>query len=273
MSLPLPASVVGAVTTTRHSGIVNVAHRGASSVAPENTLAAIRSAVDSGADLVEVDVQRSRDGALVLMHDTSLVRTTNVRRVFPHRQPWKVGDFSYDELMRLDAGSWKSGEFAGETIPRFTDVIEVIRGSEAGLLVELKAVGQHPGIVSDLISEVRGLPGYRELAVDSRRLIAQSFDFAAMKDHKTQEPSIPVALLGTPAKANLPALATWADFINPRHSFAFQGYVEHVHALGMGCLVWTVDRVPAMKRALRMGVDGIITNRPDVLARVGLTRR
>ena len=76
------------------SRVLTIAHRGASADAPENTLAAVRRAVAVGADLVEVDVQRTRDGALVLMHDTTLTRTTDVRRVFPHRAPWRVADFT-----------------------------------------------------------------------------------------------------------------------------------------------------------------------------------
>src|SRR5688572_7762400 len=101
----------------RHSQVLNVAHRGASGDHPENTLAAIRAAITLEVDSVELDVQRARDGALVLMHDTSLVRTTNARKVFPHRAPWNVADFDYDDLMRLDAGAWKHESFSGEPIP------------------------------------------------------------------------------------------------------------------------------------------------------------
>ena len=96
----------------------------------------------------------------------------------------------------------------------------------------------------------------------------QSFSFAAMKEHKTLAPSVPVGLLGTPSRANLPALGTWADQVNPSHVSVDKGYVDHVHRAGMRCLVWTVDRPPAMKRALRLGADGVITNRPHVLGRL-----
>jgi glycerophosphoryl diester phosphodiesterase len=149
-----------------------------------------------------------------------------------------------------------------------SDAIDVIRPTETGLLLEIKAPAQHPGIVAELVATIQGLPDYQELAVEARRLMVQSFAVAAMKEHKTREPSVPVGILGSPAKGNLPALATWADLINPRHSLVSKGYVDHVHTLGMGCLVWTVDRSAAMKRALRLGVDGVITNRPEVLARV-----
>jgi glycerophosphoryl diester phosphodiesterase len=219
-------------------------------------------------DLIELDVQRCRDGALVLMHDTTLVRTTNAQRVFPTRGPWRVADFTFDELTRLDAGGWKSRGFAGEPVPTLDEALEVIGSSDAGLLLELKAPELYPGIVSDVVSTMRGIPGYVESAAAERRLVVQSFNFAAMKDHKTQAPAVPVGLLGAPPVANLPVLASWADQVNPNHLKVDQAYVDHVHRLGMECLVWTVDWGPAMRRALGLGVDGVITNRPDHLARL-----
>lgn len=271
MHLPLPL-VSNASPVRRPDRILNVAHRGASWEAPENTLAALRRAVDLGADKVEVDVQRSRDGALVLMHDTTLVRTTNVRQVYPGRAPWRVADFTYGELLRLDAGSWKSALFAGEVIPTLGQAIELVHRAGAGLLLELKAPEAHPGIVTDLVAVMRDVPGFVAAAVPDRRLIVQSFNVAAMKEHKTIAPAVPVGLLGSPARANLPALATWADQVNPSHLAVDKGYVDAVHGLGMDCLVWTVNRVPAMKRVLRLGVDGIITNRPCRLGRVLATQ-
>lgn len=254
--------------TARSGRMANVAHRGASADVAENTLAAIRRAIAHEADLVELDVQRTRDGELVLMHDSTLVRTTDVRKVFPTRGPWRVADFTYDELARLDAGSWRSPELAGERIPTLAEAIEVIRPSRAGLLLELKSPELYPGIVSDVVGTMRGARGYVDEAVPRGRLVVQSFSYAAMKDHKTQEPSVPVGLLGAPSRANLPVLATWADQVNPSHFSVDKGYVDHVHRLGMACLVWTVNRGPAMRRAVRMGVDGIITNRPDALGRL-----
>lgn len=267
MRLSLPVASTQPLTA-RSGRMANVAHRGASADVAENTLAAIRRAIAHEADLVELDVQRTRDGELVLMHDSTLVRTTDVRKVFPTRGPWRVADFTYDELTRLDAGSWRSPELAGERIPTLAEAIEVIRPSRAGLLLELKSPELYPGIVSDVVGTMREARGYVDEAVPRGRLVVQSFSYAAMKDHKTQQPSVPVGLLGAPSRANLPVLATWADQVNPSHFSVDKGYVDHVHRLGMACLVWTVNRGPAMRRAVRMGVDGIITNRPDALGRV-----
>lgn len=248
--------------------VVNVAHRGASAYAPENTLAAVRKAIGRDSDLVELDVHRSADGALVLLHDTTLTRTTNVRQVFPHRAPWLVGDFSLPEIRRLDAGSWKSQDFAGERVPTLAEAIEVLRPSRAGLLLELKAVALYPGIVPEVVAALREVPGYVESATEANRLVVQSFDHGAMWEHKALEPAVPVGLLGTPAPERLARLATWAACVNPSLWSADAAYVAAVHRHRMGCLVWTVNRASAMRRALQMGVDGVITNRPDVLQRV-----
>jgi len=249
----------------RHA--LNVAHRGASEEMPENTLGAIRRAVEVGADMVEIDVHRSKDGAVVLMHDTTLARTTDAQRVFPGRGPWRVGDFTLDELKRLDAGSWKSPDLAGEPVPTLTEALELVSRSRTGLLLELKAPEQYPGIVSDVVMAMREVPGALG-AAEAGQLVVQSFNYAAMKEHKTREASVPVGLLGTPARANLPALGTWADQVNPSHLSVDKAYVDQVHDLGMACFVWTVNHAPTMRRALRLGVDGVITNRPRSFGRV-----
>jgi glycerophosphoryl diester phosphodiesterase len=246
---------------------LNIAHRGASAAAPENTIVAMRRAVRDGADLVEVDVQRSRDGALVLLHDTTLHRTTDARTRFPDRSPWRVGDFTLDELRRLDAGGWWSPGHAGERIPTLDELFDTLRGTGVGVQLELKVPAAHPGVVHDLATFLDEQPVGTDVVV-------QSFDFAAMKELKTRVPEVPVGLLGRPAHGNLAALATWADQVNPSHRSVDRAYVEKLHDLGLECRVWTVDRTLAMRRAVRLGVDGIITNRPDALGRLlsGSTR-
>lgn len=265
MRLKLPVADSSTRPEVPHR-VTNVAHRGASALAPENTLAALRAAITVGADMVEVDVQRTKDGALVLMHDTTLARTTDAKRRLPGRAPWRVGDLTYDELSGLDAGAWKSARFAGERVPTLDDAIGLLAPSRTGVLLEVKTPGLYPGIVSDLVASLRRVSGYVADVAPSGRLVVQSFDYAAMKEHATQAPEIPVGLLGMPARENLPALATWAGQVNPSHFAVDRRYVDQVHALGMTCHVWTVNRRPAMRRVLRMGVDGVITNRPDVLA-------
>jgi glycerophosphoryl diester phosphodiesterase len=250
-----------------------VAHRGASAEAPENTLAAVRRAIARDADLVEVDVQRTKDGALVVLHDTTLARTTDVRRLFPLRKPWLVGDFTLDEISRLDAGGWWSELFAGEGVPTLEQVVDVVRPSRAGLLVEVKATALHPGLAADVATTLRSVPGYLDEAVAAGRLIVQSFDHGAVRRHKQLEPGVPVGVLGTPTRAELGALATWADQVNPVHWSVRPAFVDAVHRHGLECQLWTVDRVAHMRRALDAGADGVITNHPDVLRRLVEDRR
>ena len=133
-------------------GVTCIAHRGASAYAAENTLSAIRAAIGLGADMVEIDVQRSRDGQLVLVHDATLNRTTDVQRKFPRRAPWKVGDFTYAEMCRLDAGSWRSDRDSGERIATLAEAIDLVRGSHAGLVLELKTPQRYPGVASDVVA-------------------------------------------------------------------------------------------------------------------------
>jgi glycerophosphoryl diester phosphodiesterase len=245
--------------------IANVAHRGASAKAPENTLAAFREGIAMKSDLIETDVQRSKDGVLVLMHDTTLSRTTDVEQVFPDRSPWRVADFTYAEMRRLDAGSWKSAEYAGEPVPTLAQAVETIRPSRSGFLLEIKAPQLYPGIEAEVAEQFRAFPGYVESAVAAGRLVVQSFSFDSMRRYDAVQPEVPVGLLGTPSVDQLPSLAEFAEQVNPHHKSIEASYVDAVHAAGMECLVWTVDAPADMNRAADLGVDGIITNKPDVL--------
>lgn len=248
--------------------VVTVAHRGSSAAAPENTLAAFRLGVSQGSDLIESDVQRSKDGALVLMHDTTLSRTTNVEQVFPDRSPWRVRDFTLAEIKLLDAGSWKAPEFAGEPVPTLGEMVDAVRPSQSGILMELKAPELYPGIEAEVAREFASAPGYVTSGVASERLVVQSFNWDSMRTYAQVQPEVPVGLLGKPSVAELPALALWADQINPSFRSFDAAYVEQVHRLGMDVLTWTVDAPADMHAVLDRGVDGVITNRPETLESV-----
>lgn len=245
--------------------VLEIAHRGSSFEMPENTLAAFQEAIDDKADLVEIDVQRSADGVLVVMHDTDLRRTTNVEEVYPDRTSYLVKDFTYAELQLLDAGSWKGAEFVGEPIPTLEEVIDLVRPSRSGLLVEIKAPHLYPGIAQDLVDVLAAEPGYLQSAVANERLVVQSFDWGFMREFDTLLPQVPAGLLGTPTVAQLPELSTWAEQVNPHYSSVTADYVGAVHEWGMDLNTWTVDDPTVMRRMIDLGVDGIITNKPDVL--------
>ncbi|CAA9359990.1 MAG: Glycerophosphoryl diester phosphodiesterase [uncultured Nocardioidaceae bacterium] len=255
-TLPLPSAAV-----QRGSAPWCVAHRGASDVAPENTLAAVRAAVAAGADHIEIDVRRTADRALVLHHDASLARTTDVQAVYPDRAPWRVGDFTLAELTRLDAGTWFAPTYAGEPVPTLEQVLDVLRGTGVGLMLELKEPGHQPGVVSELASELR----FQAARPASPRVLVQSFDHQAMALFKACESAFDVGLIGKPRRTQLARLATWAAAVNPHHYSVDAEYVEAVKTTGMRCMVWTPNSTRSMRRALRLGVDAVTTDRPAQL--------
>lgn len=252
-------------TQSAEVAVAEVAHRGSSFEAPENTIAAVQAGVADKADYVEIDVQRSADGELIVMHDTTLTRTTNVEEVFPDRASYAVSEFTLAELKQLDAGSWKGDQFAGEPVPTMQEVLDVLIPSQSGLLLEMKAPELYPGIVDDLVAELEAQPGYLDSGVANSRLVVQSFNWEFMADFNAQLPEVTAGLLGVPTDAQLVEFATWADQINPSYRAASVDFVDRVHELGMETYVYTVDREADMVQMVENGVDGIITNKPKVL--------
>ena len=140
-------------------GVQVIAHRGASARAPENTLSAVRAAVACGADGVEIDVRRSRDGEFVVLHDATLGRTTDVRRHRWKRSGPRVEELTLRQLRRLDAGSWKGPSFVGERIPTLVEVLDLVAATPARLLIEVKRpVGSDPGDLADLAALLDAAP-------------------------------------------------------------------------------------------------------------------
>ncbi|TXK42503.1 glycerophosphodiester phosphodiesterase family protein [Nonomuraea sp. C10] len=240
------------------AGVSNVAHRGASAYAPENTIGALKLAARQGADMFELDVQETKDRALILMHDTTLTRTTDVESVFPDRSPWQVGDFTLAEIRRLDAGSWFGPSFAGTRVPTLRQALKAMNRTGLGLLLEIKAPELYPGIERRTVLELRrSWPG---------PVVVESFDWDSMRTFHRLMPDVPVGLLGTPTADELAGLAEFAGQVNPPYRDLTPGYVEAVQELGMQVFTWTVDDPEIMRRLVSYRVDGIITNRPDVLA-------
>lgn len=242
-----------------------IAHRGSSGVAPENTVAAVRLAVRQGADVIENDIQRTADGELVVIHDTTLTRTTDVEQVFPDRAPWNVRDFTLAEIKRLDAGSWFAPEFAGEQVPTLGEWLAAV-GRRPGMLLEPKSPALYPGIEADLDEELTALRHY-DRAVRSGRIVVQSFDHAWLRDYAELAPEMTVGMLygSRPTGAEIEAAGEWADQVNPAMTVTTEAVVDAVHAEGLEIHVWTVNGGQDMRRARAWKVDGIITNYPQVL--------
>ncbi|EFE70151.1 glycerophosphodiester phosphodiesterase family protein [Streptomyces viridosporus] len=249
---------------------VVIAHRGASAYAPENTLAAVDRAAALGIDWVENDVQRTKDGELVVLHDDSLQRTTDVEEVFPGRAPWKVKDFTAAEIARLDAGSWFDPAYTGTRVPTLEQFVDRVEQNRQKLLLEIKNPQLYPGIEQETL-KLLGNEGWLDRRHLEGRLVVQSFSADSVRTVHALKPAVKTGFLGTPPVADLPAYAAFTDQINPSHGSLSAGYVTAVHALDgahgkpLEVLTWTVNDAAAARRVAGFGVDGIITNTPDVV--------
>jgi glycerophosphoryl diester phosphodiesterase len=231
---------------------LNIAHRGASALAPENTIAAFERAVELGADAIEFDIHLSRDGELVVIHDDTLDRTTDGSGPVRER---RLG-----ELMRLDAGRWFGEGFAGQRIPSLDEVLDRFAGKVA-LALEIKAGSTFfPGIEEKVISALRERAAIDQAAV-------ASFDHYALRRLKEIEPTIRTAalLVGRPVSLSALAGPAKADGLALEASFVTKTEVEACRAAGLQLAVWVVNDPAQMRHFIRLGVDGIITDRPDLL--------
>ncbi|MFF1924003.1 glycerophosphodiester phosphodiesterase [Streptomyces sp. NPDC058221] len=247
-----------------------ISHRGASAYAPENTLAAVDRARALGFDWVENDVQLTKDGVLVVIHDTDLKRTTDAEEVFPDRAPWAVKDFTAAEIARLDAGSWFGPQYAGVRVPTLRQYLDRIGHNRQNLLMEIKSPEIYPGIERATLSVLRQ-EGWLDRGHVRDRLVIQSFGADSVRTVHEQRPDVVTGFLGNPAVADLPSYAEFTDQINPTHTSVSGEYVAAVHALKgphrkrLRVNAWTVNDAEAARRVAGYGADGIITNAPDVV--------
>jgi glycerophosphoryl diester phosphodiesterase len=264
----LPASDAWAAVTGDRPAVI--AHRGASAYAPENTLAAVDKAAELGIRWVENDVQRTEDGELVVIHDDSLKRTTDVEEVYPDRAPWKVKDFTAAEIARLDAGSWFDHAYAGARVPTLRQYMERVELHRQNLLLEIKNPELYPGIEQQTL-KVLGNEGWLDHEHRASRLIVQSFSADSLRSVHNLKPAVKTGFLGTPPLADLAEYGTFADQINPSYTSISEGYVSSVHEYAgahgrpLEVFTWTVNDAGAARLVAGYGVDGIITNTPDVV--------
>lgn len=277
---------------------VCVAHRGASAYAPEHTLAAYALALEMGADYVEQDLQMTRDGILVCLHDTSLERTTNVEEVFPDRRnqaefertgnsTWLVAEFTLDELRRLDAGSWFDPKFAGERVPTFQEALDLVKG-RAGIYPELKEPGYYESFGLNMVDAVVAQLAANGLNTPEGQtatpVFIQSFSPEALKEMRAKSGDIYrlIQLVSVPQARELltdealPEVAAYAYGLGPSIALlrADPTRVQRAHALGLKLHPYTVREanLPAEFTDLEaytghllyeLGVDGLFTDNPD----------
>jgi glycerophosphoryl diester phosphodiesterase len=231
------------------------AHRGASRVAPENTLPAFEAAIRSGADGVELDVQFSSDGRLVVIHDLTLEALTDgAGRVAAH---------TFQALRALDAGSHFSPEFAGTRIPLLDEALDLLR-NRLLVNVELKSpdtVSAKIGAAVVTATRVHGM---------ADQVVISSFSPFAVRQAKRAGPEIECALL---VAHDLPAWMRWgltrryscADGIHPEALMVDAAYVSRARKARLPVRVWTVNDESEMRRMIDFGVDAVVTDVPDLM--------
>jgi glycerophosphoryl diester phosphodiesterase len=233
------------------SGILVIAHRGDSKVAPENTLPAFASAVAARADLVELDYLHSADGVPVVFHDDELDRTTDAC------QRWggtkiKLATKTLDELRTLDAGTWFDKKFAGTRIPTLDEALDTI---QAGSMTLIERKEGDPATCVELIQ--------RKNLLD--RVVVQSFDWDFLEGCHKRAGNLVIAALGdeefTPHKLD-DVGRTGARVVAWEDKYTTAGSIGAIHAKGYRAWVWTVDDPQRVAELVEAGIDGIITNVP-----------
>jgi glycerophosphoryl diester phosphodiesterase len=226
------------------------AHRGHSRAAPENTLSAIRKAVECGADYAEVDVQLTAEGVVVLLHDRDLKRVAG--------DPREIGELLYDEVRKQDVGTWFDPSFAGERIPTLAEVLDECRG-RIKLNIELKVYGSG----RRLALEVARLIGEQSFQFNC---LVTSFNYDALLEVKRHYPLVRTGLIVAYALGDVGQLEVEA--LSVRANWLSDEVLNEAHRVGKEVHVWTVNDAREMTRLMKRGVDNIITDEPDLLIRV-----
>lgn len=230
-----------------------VAHRGFSFIAPENTLASYKLAIEAGADMAECDVYLTKDNVLVLMHDRTIERTTGNKG--------RLRDLTLEEVRKLDAGKWKAPQYAGEGIPTLVETLNLVKG-KLRLVIEIK----EETIAADVVKAIKSTD------VLPQDVMIFSFYDKAVEEIAKIEPLLPTTwLLDDPGvgmaewrKAVDRALEIRASAIGTSLNHVDPGFVRLAHECGLNVFVWTVNDPRDVAYLVRIGVDAIISDRPDM---------
>lgn len=224
-------------------GPVVIAHRGASGQAPENTLSSIERALEFGATMVEIDVHTTKDGEIVLIHDSDVSRTTDGTGL--------VSSLTLEEIRSLDAGSWFGPGFSGERVPTLDEALEAVSG-KAILCIENKQ--------ADPLAVIRKAEAHDALD----QVMIFDFDHARLRQVRQIEGRIKTVALG-PTLQSLGSLdRSVVDVAGASLSEMDEFFVEEAHDLGLAVFIYTVNAEQDMRRLLGYGVDGIITDHPGL---------
>ncbi len=260
---------------------LNIAHRGARSLAPENTLAAARKALEIGADLWELDVAMSADGVPFIVHDDTLVRTSNAKQVFPDRSPWANYLFTWAEIQKLDFGSWfvatdpfkqiaagnvsvaEQESYRGEKAPTLREALTFTKEHNWRINVEIKDLSGTPGDAT-VVEKVVALVD--ELGMADRVLIS-SFNHTYLERAKQASPAIITAALVEQADPDPVALLKrlGAQAYNPKAGTISPAEIGRIRDAGFDVNIWTVNDESVMKQLIEARASGLFTDYPQLL--------
>jgi glycerophosphoryl diester phosphodiesterase len=232
-----------------------IAHRGFSGIAPENTMTAFKKAIEIGADMIELDVMLSKDGELVVIHDKTVNRTTNGKG--------KVSELSLSDLKKLDAGSWFKKHFSGEKIPTLEEVFDLAHG-KIQLNIEIKKDAYNPYRKKGGVEEktVKLIEKYNM----SSGVLVSSFNPLIIQRIKEFSPEVATAILYR-YRINRSLVKGFNNLnvnaVNPGKRFFNKKATQEVHKSDLKINIYTINQKREMKKFIKMGVDGIITNYPD----------
>ena len=241
-----------------------IAHRGAGTLAPENTLAAFRLGAQHGYRMFECDAKLSHDGVPFLMHDATLTRTTNAALVLGAGASTTGGDHPWGQLAQLDAGRWHGRQYAGEPLPLLSNIACFCLANRYFLNIEIKPTPGQEEITGRVVGE-HAAQLWHGQAVPP---LLSSFQPEALAGAQATAPHIPRALL----------VDTWRDgcldmarqrgcvALVCNHALWDAALVRQVHGLGLRCLSYTVNDEWAAQRLIALGTDGIITDRVDLFS-------
>ncbi|WP_435786228.1 glycerophosphodiester phosphodiesterase [Cytobacillus oceanisediminis] len=247
-----------------HKDIVNVSHRGASAYAPEHTIASYDMGEKLHGDYIEIDLQMTKDGHLIAMHDVTLDRTTN--------GTGSVKDYTLNEIKQLDAGSWfnekypyaSKAEYEGLKVPTLEEVFKKF-GKNNSYYIETKSPDVYPGMEKELL---RLVDKYK---INKEKLLVQSFSSQSLKVMNELDPSIKlVQLISYKAnaeitEAEIKEIKQYAMGIGPNHTYLNEEYVQKVVNSGLELHPYTVNDKERMEQLINWGVTGMFTNHPDLL--------
>ena len=230
--------------------VLVIAHRGAAGRAPENTLASVRAAIEDRADWIEIDVQESADGEVIVVHDSDFMKLA--------ADPVKVWDVTLGELADIDVGGWFGSEFADERVPTLREVLETARG-RASVVIELKYYGHDQQLEARVAEIVEATNMTDSVAI-------MSLKYEAVRKMKALRPGWTVGLLSATAIGDLSRLET--DFLAVSTSMASPGFIRRARDAGKQVYAWTVNDAVTMSTMISRGVNGIITDEPAMARQV-----